>query len=94
MKLVFEWDENKADTNLRKHGISFLEALTVFQDESSLTFSDYSHSEDEERYIDIGRSSKGQILLVVYTERANNIRIISCRKATAAERQTYETQND
>ena len=94
MKSAFEWDENKATTNLRKHGVNFYEALTVFQDEFSLTFSDYSHSDDEERFIDIGRSSKGQILLVVYTERANHIRIISCRKATVAERKTYETQNE
>jgi uncharacterized DUF497 family protein len=76
MKPALEWDETKAETNLHKHGINFQEAMTVFQDEFSLTFSDYSHS-DEERFIDIGYSLKGQILLVVYTERANTIRIIS-----------------
>ena len=93
MKSNFEWDENKAEKNIRKHGISFQEAATVFQDEFSLTFNDPAHSSEEERFIDIGRSSNGRILIVVYTERNNNIRIISCRKATSSEKKAYETQN-
>lgn len=79
--------------NIRKHGIDFQEAMTVFRDEFSLTFNDFTHSNDEERSIDIGRSAKGKLLVVVYTERGNNIRIISCRKATPAEKKIYETQN-
>lgn len=93
MKPNFEWDEKKAKTNFQKHGVSFEEATSVFQDESSLTMNDIAHSADEERFIDIGLSSKRRILVVVYTERKNNIRIISCRKATLVERNAYETQN-
>jgi len=81
MKSNFEWDEKKAKINIQKHGIGFEEATSVFQDESSLTMSDPIHSTEEERFIDIGFSSKGRILVVAYTERGNNIRIISCRKA-------------
>jgi len=94
MKSNFEWDEKKAKINIQKHGIGFEEATSVFQDESSLTMSDPIHSTEEERFIDIGFSSKGRILVVAYTERGNNIRIISCRKAIPAERKAYETQNE
>lgn len=94
MRFTFEWDEAKAEKNLRKHHVSFSEAATVFQDELSLTFSDFTHSSEEDRFLDIGCSVKGRILVVVYTERGNNIRIISCRTATTAEKKTYETQND
>jgi len=93
MKSNFEWDEKKAKINIDKHGVSFEEATSVFQDESSLTRKDTTHSIDEERFIDIGLSSKGRILVVAYTERGNNIRIISSRKATPTERKAYETQN-
>ena len=89
----FEWDEMKAQANIQKHGVSFQEAASVFQDDASLTIHDTAHSLNEERFIDIGISSAGRILLVVYAERGNNIRIISCRKATPAERNAYETQN-
>ena len=94
MKFIFEWDENKAERNVQKHAVSFQEAATVFRDELSVTFSDETHSTDEERFIDIGRSANGQVLIVVYTERKDVIRIISCRKATRAERKTYENQTD
>ena len=94
MKLVFKWDDRKAKLNLQKHGIQFFEAVSVFQDELSITIVDSSHSRAEERFIEIGRSTNGQLLIVVYTERDNHIRIISCRKATAAERKNYETKND
>ncbi|MFM5889319.1 MAG: BrnT family toxin [Dolichospermum sp.] len=90
MELGFEWHEEKAQENLKKHGISFEEAKTVFNDPLSITIADSQHSDDEERYIDIGLSSKGQLLIVVYTERQSNIRIISSRKATNAERKIYE----
>ena len=91
MNLNFEWDENKARSNLNKHpGVSFDEAKTVFDDEFSITIEDPDHSIEEERFIDIGRSVKERILVVVYTERGDNIRIISARKATPAERRKYE----
>ncbi|HEX3035863.1 MAG TPA: BrnT family toxin [Thermodesulfobacteriota bacterium] len=90
MKLNFEWDEKKAKANFRKHKVSFDEAVTVFSDPFSITISDPDHSADEERYIDIGYSDKGRLLVVVYTERGPNIRIISCRKATRKEQRSYE----
>ncbi|HNB51022.1 MAG TPA: BrnT family toxin [Anaerolineales bacterium] len=91
MKPNFEWDESKARLNLTKHaGVSFSEAKTVFDDEFSVTIHDPQHSIEEERFVDIGRSAKGRILVVVYTERGTNIRIISARKATLTERRIYE----
>jgi uncharacterized protein len=90
MQLRFEWHEGKAANNLKKHGISFEEAKTVFNDPLSITIADAQHSDNEDRYIDIGLSSQGELLVVVYTERQANIRIISCRKATNAERKIYE----
>jgi uncharacterized protein len=75
MSLQFEWDENKANANFRKHGVSFKEAETVFLDPNTVTLSDITHSVTEERYIDIGLSSKGRLLLVSYTERGSRIRI-------------------
>lgn len=92
MRYKFEWDEEKANGNLRRHRISFDEASTVFSDLFSITISDPDHSINEQRYVDIGFSDKGRILIVSYTERGESIRIISCRKATAAERRRYETQ--
>lgn len=90
MKLNFEWDEEKAKKNLKKHRVSFEEATTVFLDPFSMTISDPHHSVNEQRYIDIGSSDKGHVLVVVYTERSSNIRIISCRKANQSERTLYE----
>ncbi len=92
MSLTFEWHEDKAKENLRKHKVSFEEAKTVFNDSLSITIVDPEHSADEVRYIDIGLSAKGQVLVVVYTERGSNIRIISCRKATKSERRIYEQE--
>ena len=91
MNLQFEWDQNKSDRNLQKHGVSFEEAQTVFLDLNSQTYSDSIHSLDEPRYIDIGRSSRGRLLLVVYTERSPKIRIISSRLCTNQEAKRYET---
>ena len=90
MKQTFEWDEKKEKSNLKKHGVAFDEGVTVFLDPFSVTIPDPDHSMQEQRYIDIGTSEKGRVLVVVYTERGANIRIISCRKATSSEREFYE----
>jgi len=90
MKLTFEWDEQKAQENFNKHKVSFDEAKTVFLDPLSITILDPDHSVNEERFVDIGTSGNGQVLVVVYTERGSNIRLISCRKATPFERKKYE----
>jgi uncharacterized DUF497 family protein len=99
MELLFEWDENKARENLKKHKVSFEEAKTVFNDPLLITFPDEEHSENEKRYISIGTSATSKILLVIHTEREASeetliIRIISCRQATASERRTYEEGED
>jgi len=94
MKLRFEWDEEKAKANLKKHRVSFDEATTVFIDPFSITIRDSDHSVDEQRYIDLGSSDKCRVLVVVYTERGSNIRIISCRKAASLERKLYEEGGD
>lgn len=93
MKLRFEWDEEKAKANLKKHRIDFEEAATVFADPFSITIHDPDHSAYEQRYIDIGSSDKDRVLVVVYTERGSNLRIVSCRKATLSERKLYEEGN-
>ena len=89
MELTFEWDEIKAEDGRKKHKIGFDEAATFFHDPFSITKPDPDHSVEEERYIDIGCSSDGRLLMVVYTERGNDIRIISCRRATTAEKKVY-----
>lgn len=94
MKLNFEWDEEKAKANLKKHKVSFDEAITVFIDPFTITIPDPNHSADEQRYLDLGSSDKGHVLVVVYTERGSNIRIISCRKATSSERKLYDVGGD
>ena len=89
--MKFEWDQNKADANLKKHSISFPEATTVFNDPLELTILDPDHSVGEYRYLSVGRSMSGALLVVSYTEREpNRIRIISARKATRQEQQCYE----
>jgi len=90
MALIFEWDDGKARQNINKHGVSFGEATTVFGDPLSLTIVDPSHSDHEERSIIIGESIRSRPLVVVHTERGDNIRIISARGATSRERRTYE----
>jgi uncharacterized DUF497 family protein len=90
MALSFEWDEAKDFANQKKHGISFNEAKTVFGDPRSITIADEAHSDEEDRYIDIGLSSRGRLIVVCYTDRPPNIRIISSRKATKSERKAYE----
>ena len=90
MALTFEWDANKARTNQVKHGISFEEASTVFGDPRSLTIPDPVHSAVENRFVIIGASYRGKLLVVVHTERGDNIRIISARGASRRERRDYE----
>ena len=90
MSLTFEWDEKKADENLRKHGVSFEEAKTVFNDPFSVTIHDPDHSSDEQRYVDIGLSLKGRLIVVSYCERGKTIRLISSRRATRKEQRDYE----
>jgi uncharacterized DUF497 family protein len=93
MELTFEWNEAKAKANFGKHKVSFEEAKTVFDDPFLMTFPDPEHSHGEQRYLDIGSSSKRRVLVVIHTEREANIRIISCRKATMRERRAYEQES-
>ena len=86
MALTFEWDSRKARSNLAKHGVGFEEASTIFGDPLSLTILDPEHSLSEERYITMGRAFTGKLLVVVHTERGDNIRIISARSASRRER--------
>ena len=88
--MEFEWDEAKAAGNLTKHGVSFEEARTVFEDRFYVDFYDPKHSLDEHRYIIIGQSNLGRILIVSYTERENVNRLISARELTRSELKNYE----
>ena len=92
MGYTFEWDPEKADTNLRKHAVSFDEASTVFGDPLSLRMPDPDHSADEERYIVLGLSAHRKLLVVAFAERPPNTRLISARSATRAERKRYEEE--
>lgn len=87
--MQFEWNEDKARLNMRKHGINFHEALTSFYDPKQVVFYDIDHSEDEDREILLGHSNQARLLLVVYTLRNDRIRIISARRATRREAQDY-----
>ena len=93
MPLSFEWDESKAKSNLAKHGVSFEEASTVFGDPLSLTIPDPAHSQVEHRSIVLGQSHQRKLRVVVHTERGDNIRIISARRASRRERKSYEESN-
>jgi uncharacterized protein len=92
---VFEWDANKAATNLLKHGVSFNEAVTVFADPDALDGPDVAHSAQEARFLRLGRSLTGRVLMVAYTVRGvsddEKIRIISARRASHKERAAYAT---
>lgn len=90
MSLAFEWDKLKASLNIRKHGVCFEEASTVFSDPLALTIYDPLHSEDEDRYVTLGESQRRRLLVVVFTDRDDRIRIISAREATRRERKDYE----
>ncbi|VFN06580.1 MAG: hypothetical protein BECKG1743D_GA0114223_112382 [Candidatus Kentron sp. G] len=87
----FEWDQHKARYNEKEHDVGFSEGMTIFGDPLELTISDPDHSFGEYRFLSIGRSSTGKLLVVAYTERRqNNIRLISARKATRQEQEYYE----
>jgi len=88
--MQFEWNPDKARSNLKKHGVSFNEASTVFNDPLSVTFPDLDHSYGEERYVIIGLSNADRILVVPHTDRADLVRIISAREATRNERRFYQ----
>jgi len=88
--MEFEWSRDKAKANLLKHGVSFDEAKTVFEDLLHIDFYDPDHSDDEDRYIIVGQSHQRQLLIVSYTERGNLIRLISAREATRMEKNAYE----
>jgi len=90
MSLGFEWDEKKARQNRTKHGVDFEEASTVFGDPLSVTIPDPDHSEEEDRFVILGDSIRLRLIVVSFTERGNNIRIISARRATRRERKDYE----
>jgi len=87
----FDWDENKNNENILKHGISFYEAMTVFDDDNALYKPDASHSNNEDRFIILGFSTNPRLLVVChcYKESETVIRIISARKATSSEREQY-----
>ncbi len=93
MVLQFEWDPAKALNNSRKHGVRFEEARTVFGDALAKTINDQSHGWGEQRFVTTGMSTSGLILVVVYTERDDKIRLISARPITARERRTYEEEH-
>lgn len=88
--MVFEWDPKKAERNLRKHGVSFHECASVFADPLSITYHDPDHSTTEHRFIIVGESHSGRVLMVAHTDRGDNIRIISARRTTSQERRHYE----
>lgn len=85
-----EWNPQKAEINLTKHNVSFDEAKTVFDDPLNIEFFDPDHSDNEERYIVIGQSNQFRLLIVSFTDRSGNIRLISAREATRPEKEAYE----
>ena len=91
--MEFEWDPEKAAANVRRRRVSFNEAATVLEDPLSTTFPDEAHSEGEMRFVTVGVSSSGRLLVVAHTERNDTIRIISARRATRREREFYEQGN-
>jgi uncharacterized protein len=94
MALEFEWDPQKAESNRREHGVSFEEAESAFRDPLHVVIPDPDHSEREERFVLLGRSSAGRLLVVSHTERGRRIRLISARPATRREKRDYEESAD
>jgi uncharacterized DUF497 family protein len=90
MGLTFEWDEDKAEQNLKLHSVSFEEAGTVFGDPLSCTISAPLHSQEEDGFVIIGESHERRLIVVVFTDRGETIRIITARYATRRERKNYE----
>jgi uncharacterized protein len=91
MPIDFEWDVTKAESNIRKHGVSFEEASTAFDDPLSITVEDPEHSAEELRQITIGCSEQKRLVVVAHCDRASHIRLISARCATPSERRDYES---
>jgi uncharacterized DUF497 family protein len=91
--MEFEWDDAKAESNERKHGVAFSEALTVFGDPLSVTGYDPRHADDEDRFLTMGVSVDGRLLVVSHTDRGDTVRVISAREATRRERKDYEDGN-
>lgn len=89
--MEFEWDIDKATSNIEKHGVSFAEAMTIFGDPLEAAIPDPDHSEEEFRFVSVGRSAQGRLLVVAYTEREARIRLISAREAAPKERRNYES---
>jgi uncharacterized protein len=90
--LKFEWNPAKEEANQRKHRVDFKEAATVFRDPMGITFYDPDHSGEEDRFMTVGFSTKGKLLMVDHTERGDQIRIISARELTRVERKAYEEE--
>ena len=90
MALRFSWDPQKAAANLRKHGVAFPDAATAFGDPLSVTIPDPDHSANEARFLLVGMTAGGQLVVIAHSERGNDIRLISAREATRRERETYE----
>ena len=93
MAYIFEWDLNKAEANVRRHGVTFGEACTVFADPLSLLMEDLDHSAEEQRYLVLGTSGRARLLAVAFAERPPRTRLISARKATRSERRFYEEES-
>lgn len=91
--MEFVWEPNKAQSNVQRHGVSFHEAATVFGDPLSTTVPDPDHSLEEDRYIIVGTSHRGRVLMVAHTEQGDYIRIISARELTRRERRQYEEEH-
>ena len=89
--MQFEWDRDKASANLKKHRVSFDEAATIFYDPLAATFDDPDHSRQERRFLTIGYSSNGRLLVVSHTERGDSLRIVNARPASAKERKRHES---
>ena len=92
--LDFEWDEDKAISNREKHGVTFEEASTIFDDILAATFPDPDHSIGEQRFVTVGESKDGDLFVVAHTDRDGTIRIISARDATRRERRFYEQRQN
>ncbi len=90
--IEFEWDPSKAKRNLKKHHVAFREAATVFRDPLGITIYDPDHSTDEERFLTIGTSTGGSLLMISHTQRRGTIRLINARELTRLERRTYEEE--
>ena len=91
--MEFEWDSDKARINFSKHGVSFKEATTVFNDSLAAFYEDPDHSARERRYLTIGTSARGRLLHIAFAGRDERIRIIQARKVTSRERELYEKEN-